>query len=234
MIYAAILAGGVGKRVEKTSIPKQFISLAGTPIIILTVQEFLKNRRFERIYIAVHKDWKEYMLKLITASLSQEEIARIEVVNGGKERLDSFVNIMDAIIEKTGLNEEDILICHDSVRPFVRQQMINDCIDATIESGLALTVVPTADTIHVSHDRDFIDGTLDRKGLFNGQNPSGFNIKLLNDALKSFTQEEKEKVTGTTQLLLKLGYKIRIVKGHTSNFKITTDNDVIINVKLKT
>ena len=228
MIYAAILAGGVGKRVEKTSIPKQFISLAGTPIIILTVQEFLKNRRFERIYIAVHKDWKEYMLKLITASLSQEEIARIEVVNGGKERLDSFVNIMDAIIEKTGLNEEDILICHDSVRPFVRQQMINDCIDATIESGLALTVVPTADTIHVSHDRDFIDGTLDRKGLFNGQNPSGFNIKLLNDALKSFTQEEKEKVTGTTQLLLKLGYKIRIVKGHTSNFKITTDNDLDI------
>ena len=228
MIFAAILAGGVGKRIERTSIPKQFISIAGTPVIVLTVREFLKNERFDQLYISVHADWHEYLEKLLASSFSEEELSRVSIVNGGKERLDSFVNVMDAIIEKRGLQEEDILICHDSVRPFVRQQMIDDCIDATLEDGIALTVVPTADTIHVAHDDRYIDGTLDRNGLYNGQNPSGFNIALLKKALDGFTEEEKQKVTGTTQLMLKLGYKIRIVKGHTSNFKITTDNDLDI------
>ena len=55
MIYAAILAGGIGKRIERHSIPKQFISIGGTPIIILTVREFLHNDRFEKIYIAMQK-----------------------------------------------------------------------------------------------------------------------------------------------------------------------------------
>ena len=226
MIYAAVLAGGIGKRIEKHSIPKQFISIGGKPIIMLTIREFLKNERFEKIYIAIHKDWKEYLRELLTTSFTVEELSRVELVDGGKERLDSFTNVMDAVIAVRGLNEEDILICHDSVRPFVSQQMINDCIDATLEDNFALTVVPTTDTIHVAHDDMFIEGTLDRNGLYNGQNPSGFNISLLKKAVDSFTEETKASVTGTTQLILKLGYKIRIVKGHTSNFKITTDNDL--------
>lgn len=228
MIYAAILAGGIGKRIERHSIPKQFITIGGTPIIIMTVREFLKNSRFDKYYIAIHSDWKEYLEELLKSSFSTDELERIVVVNGGKERLDSFSNVMNAVIEQYGIHEEDILICHDSVRPFVSQQMINDCIDATLEDDFALTVVPTTDTIHVAHDEKFIDGTLDRNGLYNGQNPSGFNITLLKSALESFTDDAKKRVTGTTQLILKLGYKIRIVKGHTSNFKITTDNDLDI------
>lgn len=228
MIYAAILAGGIGKRIERTTVPKQFISIIGTPVIILTLREFMKNERFEKIYISVHKAWKEYLTNILETSFSEEEMGRLVVVNGGRERLDSFINVMDEIIKVRGLNEEDILICHDSVRPFVRQQMIDDCIDATIEDGLALTVVPTTDTIHVAHDDKFIDGTLARKGLYNGQNPSGFNIKMLKTAINCFTEEAKAEVTGTTQLMLKLGHKIRIVNGHTSNFKITTDNDLDI------
>lgn len=226
MIYAAILAGGIGKRIERTSVPKQFISIGGTPIIIVTVREFLKIERFEKIYVSIHKDWKEHFNNSLISYFTTEELCRIVLVDGGKERLDSFTNVMDAIIQYRGLIDEDILICHDAVRPFVTQQMINECIDATTNYNFALTVVPTTDTIHVSHETDFIDGTLDRNGLFNGQNPSGFNISLLKKAIDSFTDETKASVTGTTQLILKLGYKIRIVKGHTSNFKITTDNDL--------
>lgn len=226
MIYAAILAGGIGKRIERASIPKQFITIGGTPIILLSIREFINNSRFDMIYIAVHKEWKLYLSNLLSSSFSKAERERLTVVEGGKERLDSFVNIMESIISQNGLHEEDILICHDSVRPFVSQQMINDCIDATLEDQIALTVVPTTDTIHISHDNLFIDGTLDRNGLYNGQNPSGFNIVLLKNALDNATETEKTKSTGTTQLLLQQGKKIRIVKGHTSNFKITTDNDL--------
>lgn len=226
MIFAAVLAGGIGRRIERASIPKQFISIGGTPIIILTLRKFIQNNRFDKVYIAVHKDWTDYLQELIDVAFTKEEIGCIEVVNGGKERLDSFTNVMGAIIAKRGLQDEDILICHDSVRPFVTQQMINDCIDATLEDGLALTVVPTTDTIHVAGDTRYITGTLERNGLFNGQNPSGFNIRLLKTVLDSSTEEEKTHITGTTQLMLKQGYKIRIVKGNTENFKITTDNDL--------
>ena len=226
MVYGAILAGGIGKRIERFSIPKQFINIGGVPIIIVTLRQFLENNRIDCIYVAVHKDWIAYAEKLFKDSFSKEQLTKIRIVSGGKERLDSFVNIMDDIITRTGINEEDILICHDSVRPFVSQQMINDCIDATLQYRLALSVIPVTDTIHTSHEEDMIDGTLDRSHLFNGQTPSGFNLKLLHDSISKFTDEEKRAVTGTTQLMLKLGYKIKKVTGHTSNFKITTDNDL--------
>lgn len=226
MIYGAILAGGTGKRMGAHSLPKQFLALAGTPIIVLTLRAFLKNERFDKIFVAIHPDWHDYLSALLPAYLAQDELDRLQIVDGGKERIFSFINIMEAVIGQFGLNSEDILICHDSVRPFVTQQMINDCIDATLEDDFALTVVPTTDTIHVAHDPRFIDGTLDRNGLYNGQNPAGFNILLLKKAIDSFTENVKESVTGTTQLILKLGYRIRIVEGNTSNFKITTDNDL--------
>lgn len=228
MIYAAILAGGSGKRIERYSIPKQYIALSGTPIIIYTIRTFLKNPRIDKIFIAVHPDWETYLFDLLSQYFSESEIESIHLVKGGKERLDSFSNIVDAIYEEKEPSERDILICHDSVRPFVRQQMIDDCIDATLEDNFALTVIPTTDTIHVAQDEKFIEGTLDRRLLYNGQNPAGFNIRLLHNALNSFTKEAKDNVTGTTQLILKLGYRIRIVRGHTSNFKITTDNDLDI------
>lgn len=227
MIYGAVLAGGVGNRIERYSIPKQFINIGGVPIIILTLRSFLKNKKIDVIYVAVHSDWMVYAQKLFKDSFLDEELKKIRVIAGGKERLDSFINIMNDVMSINGLNEEDILICHDSVRPFVRQQMIDDCIEETVKHKLALTVVPVTDTIHTAHSEpEFLDGTLDRKNLYNGQTPSGFNLKLLYDSLNKFTPEEKRSVTGTTQLMLKLGYKIKTIKGHTSNFKITTDNDL--------
>lgn len=226
MIYGAILAGGIGKRIERFSIPKQFINIGGVPIIIVTMRQFLANSRIDLIYVAVHQDWIAYAEKLFTDSFSKEQLSRIRIVSGGKERLDSFMNIMNDVIERTGLNADDVLICHDSVRPFVSQQMIDDCINATLKDKLALTVIPVTDTIHTSYKEDMIDGTLDRSHLYNGQTPSGFNLKLLHDSISMFSDEEKKAVTGTTQLMLKLGYKIKKVTGHTSNFKITTDNDL--------
>ena len=226
MIYAGILAGGVGRRMKRQLFPKQFIAVGGTPIIIHTLREFVENRRFDKIYIAIQKDWEEYLKDLLQASFAGHDLIKIELVEGGKERLDSFVNILDRILETQIVGDSDIIICHDSVRPFVTQEMIDSCIDASLEDDFALTVIPTTDTIHMASDSKYIEGTLDRHGLYNGQNPSGFNVLKLKKALNSFTDDVKSSVTGTTQLILRLGYKIRIVQGHTSNFKITTDNDL--------
>lgn len=229
MIYGAILAGGIGKRIERQAIPKQFIQIGGVPIITMTIRTFMNVKRMKTIYVAVHHDWVNYTENLLKSSFSKEQLAKIRIVSGGKERIDSFINIMNSIIAEKGINNKDILICHDSVRPFISLKIINECIDATLKYNLALTVTPVIDTIHTSYaEEDFIDGTLDRKGLFNGQTPSGFNLRILHDSLLRCSDEEKSRITGTTQLLLKAGYKIRKVTGHTSNFKITTDNDLDI------
>jgi 4-diphosphocytidyl-2-methyl-D-erithritol synthase len=135
MIYGAILAGGIGKRIERHSLPKQFIQIGGVPIIVVTIRTFLNNDRINKLYIAVHNDWMVYCENLLKASFSKEQLSRVRIVAGGKERLDSFANIMNDIIDKTGLHDDDILICHDSVRPFVTQQMINDTIDATLTTN---------------------------------------------------------------------------------------------------
>lgn len=232
MIYGAILAGGNGTRVESHPIPKQFISIGHTPVIVLTLQQFVKNDRLDLIYTAVLEEWIEYAGQIIRANFSEEERQKIRIVKGGKERLDSFVNIMNHIMADSGLNEEDILICHDAVRPFLSQQMLNDCIDGTLKDGAALTVIPVNDTIHISKREGYIDGTLDRTGLFNGQTPSGFNMMLLKNTLDHVPEDEKQKVTGTTQLLVRSGHSIKLVKGHTGNFKITTDHDLDVAERL--
>lgn len=237
MIYAAILAGGKGSRIERYSIPKQFVNVGGSPVIVHTLKKFIQNERFQIIYIAVHNEWIDYATKIISESFSQTEIERIKIVSGGKERLDSFFNIISDIQDTFGVKNDDILICHDSVRPFVTKKIINDCIDATFQFGQALTVIPTIDTIFRISD-GFIDGTYERNEMCNGQTPSGFTIKTLLKVYDSFSEEEKRNITGTMQLFVKSGLKIRAVYGNTENFKITTDNDfdlaeIVFNAKRK-
>lgn len=226
MIYAAILAGGIGKRIERTNTPKQFIKIGGVPVIIVTLRTVLKVDAFSAVYIAVHTEWKDYLQNMLTSYFSEEELTRLKLVDGGKERLYSFINVMDAIISEHGIKEDDILICHDSVRPFVSEQMLLDCITETKAHGVALTAIPSDDTMFVSQKSGFIDGTLDRSTLFRGQTPSGFCIGLLKKTCDAISDEEKRKCTGTTQLMLASGTDIKIVDGNTKNFKITTDNDL--------
>lgn len=75
MIYGAMLAGGSGTRVKSSKIPKQFIEIGGKPIIIYTLENMLKVKRFDYIYIAVHKDYEDYM---------NEQVKRIFLKAKGK------------------------------------------------------------------------------------------------------------------------------------------------------
>lgn len=232
MIYGAILAGGKGLRMEKADLPKQYLRLGNQPIIIITLKKFLNCSRFDKIYVACHRDWLDYMKELIKEFLSEEQHKKVVVIEGGRERIDSFTNIMNVVINANGINDDDILICHDSVRPFVRSYMIEDCINITLKEKLAQVVIPVADTIFTSDKEGFITNTLPRNTLYQGQTPTGFQVKLLNKVLSEVSEEDKSKSTGTTQLFMHLGYSIGIIKGHTSNFKITTDHDLDVANKL--
>ena len=72
MVYGAILAGGIGKRVERHSIPKQFITIGGVPIIVMTIRQFLDNNRIQIIYVAVHQEWFDYANGIFRNNFSDE------------------------------------------------------------------------------------------------------------------------------------------------------------------
>ena len=226
MIYGAVLAGGIGKRMEKSQIPKQFIQIGGTPILIMTLRKFLEIPDFKVIYVAMHKDWISSAQKLFDTYFSESEIQHLRLIEGGKERIDSLIHVMNDIIANAEITEHDIIICHDGVRPFVTEQMIRDCISETQNHKVSLTVTPAEDTVYISHREGYIDGTLDRNCLYKGQTPSGFQLSLLKSICDTVSEGEKSQITGTTQLMIHRGLNLKIVKGSPSNFKITTDSDL--------
>ncbi len=224
MNFGAILAGGVGARMGG-NIPKQFIELMGKPIIVYTIEKMLEVKEFDFLYIGIHPDYKEYLKELLnTYGVSLEKIV---IVNGGKERIDSVENVLNAICERS-TNEDDVVVMHDGVRPFVSSEILLGSIKAARNFGVCVAVVPAVDTMYMLDEDGFINGFPDRKTIFNGQAPDSFKVKLLKEAIDSLTKEERKTITGTVQICAAKGYPIKTIKGDYKNMKITTTNDLAI------
>lgn len=127
MVIGAILAGGKGTRVG-AGIPKQFLEIKGKPILLMTLEKFLESDLFDLIYVCVNEAWKEHTEKLIRENYSVMA-DKINIITGGKERMMSLLNVINDIVKKYGANEEDILITHDAVRPFVSYEILKDSVE---------------------------------------------------------------------------------------------------------
>ncbi|MBQ9245305.1 2-C-methyl-D-erythritol 4-phosphate cytidylyltransferase [bacterium] len=224
-VYGAILAGGTGSRMTNHSIPKQFIELKNKPIIIRTIERMLSSNCFDKLFIAIHTDYTEYLKDLLKENNIPDN--KIYITNGGKERIDSIRNVMKAI-KDNGAEYNDVIITHDAVRPFISKRIIEDSIKAVNEFGACVAVVPAVDTMYVLDNNEYISSFPDRKTLFNGQAPDSFKFGILDDALNKLTEEEAKIITGTVQICAAKGYKIKTIKGDYTNIKITTENDLSI------
>ena len=65
MVTAMLFAGGVGRRMKSDDLPKQFITVAGKPIIIRTINHFENHPEVDDIVIACKEEWIDYLNKLI-------------------------------------------------------------------------------------------------------------------------------------------------------------------------
>lgn len=224
MNYAAILAGGIGRRMN-SSIPKQFINIGDKPIIIYTIMEFIRNDNIDKIIIAIHKEWKSYLLTLLNNYKIFDE--RISVIFGGSERIDTIENIVNFISSENGINDEDKIITHDAVRPFISQRIIDTSLSALTDHDAVVACLPVVDTMLVSSDALHVDSIPDRSTIYHGQAPDSFKLSVLNSALHDLTIEERKKITGTVQICLFKGIDIYMIPGDLTNFKITTNNDLL-------
>ena len=225
MIFVAILAGGKGTRVG-SSVPKQFLNLGDKPIIIRTLDVFLSSGLVDFIYLSVNEMWVDYVQMLLGNYYPVEILEKIKVVNGGVERIMSFLNVIYDIRDTFGINETDMVLSHDAVRPFVTYDIIKDCIEKTKEYKVAMASIPSADTTYCSMEEGMLTGTYDRKLLWYGQTPQGCNMKFMYDVICSYSQEELLKMTGTSQLFINKGIDVKISLGSGSNLKITTLQDI--------
>lgn len=154
----------------------------------------------------------------ILKDLLPAEISGATVI-GGAERQYSIFNALDKI------NETDLVIIHDAVRPFVTPSQIDVCCQAATETGAAVLGIPVRDTIKEIDQDQFVKTTPPRNFLWQTQTPQVFKKKIL---VEAYRDALKEGFTGTddSSLVERLGYKVKMVEGDHSNFKITYPMDL--------
>ena len=222
MIFGAILAGGVGSRMNISDMPKQFLPLGDKAIITHTVEKFLTCSRFDKIYIGVHADWVLYTRDILSKYIENDNII---VVSGGEDRNGTIINIITAIEDEFGADDKNIIVTHDSVRPFVTKRIIEDNIDAALRYGACDTVTAAVDTIVVSQDGNRISDIPDRSLMYQGQTPQSFNISLLKRLYNDLSEDEKKILTDACKICVVRDTPVQLVFGEISNMKITTVED---------
>jgi len=225
MIFAVILAGGTGSRMGSTDMPKQFLEIKGKPVLTHTVEKFLPNPRFEKIIVLSPKAWIGHTSQIIRKYTGDDE--RIAVIEGGSTRNETIMNAVAYIDEHYGLNDDTVIVTHDSVRPFVTHRIIEENIEAAIEYGACDTVIPATDTI-VEGDGGKITSIPDRRRMYQGQTPQSFKAKMLRDTYNSLSDEEKDILTDAAKILVIKGMDVKLVQGETFNIKITYPYDLRI------
>ncbi len=223
-VYGVVLAGGVGARMGNVEKPKQFMEVGGKPVLILVLEKFAVHPGFDEVLVLSPKQWIRYTQDLIRKYIPQTE--RITVLEGGETRNETIMNSIRYLEAQNLLDEETVIVTHDSVRPFVTHRILEENIQAAKEFGACDTVIPSTDTIVQSNSHKIISDIPDRSIMYQGQTPQSFKAKKLKQAYESLTAEEKEILTDACKIFVIKGEEVRLVQGEVYNIKITYPYDL--------
>ena len=113
MVLGAILGAGLGTRIKEFDIPKQFVLIENRPVIAYSMDSFYNSGLFDKIFVVVNREWKEYLVPFINSEYNDPD--RFEIVEGGNSRLNSYFNLIDHMRNKYLLNKEN---CQTEHTPF--------------------------------------------------------------------------------------------------------------------
>jgi len=218
MNIAIIAAAGAGTRMASDR-PKQFLLLAGTPVIIHTLKVFEQCESINEVIVVLPAAESAGFLSL-AGKYGLRKVAR--VVPGGVTRADSVKRGLLAIRAATA----EIVAVHDGVRPFVTVEEIDTTVAAAQVDGAAILVAPVTDTIKQVNEQRIVN-TLDRDGLRRALTPQCFRYELLRQAYETADVTDPS-VTDESVLVEKLGVSVSIVEGSPRNIKVTTVEDLAI------
>lgn len=212
-LYALIVAGGSGKRMGIDT-PKQFLELAGKPVLMHTIERFLKfNSSIEIIAVLPENQlrfWNE-LLKKYSFDIPHT------LVKGGKHRFISVKNGLEFV------NGPGLVAIHDGVRPLVSSETLKRCFEAAEKYGNAIPVISPSESIRIVTD----EGTepINRAKIKIVQTPQVFDIDAIKNAYK---QDYDPFFLDDATVLEKTGVKINLVEGNRENIKITNPEDLFI------
>lgn len=224
MVFGVLLAGGVGSRMGNIAKPKQYLNIADKPIIIHTIEKFYINDKFEKLYVLCPEQWIHHTKNLIRRFIG--ETSRISVIRGGETRNETIMNAIRQIESEYAVDDETIIVTHDSVRPFVTHRIIEENIEYAQKYGACDTAVPATDTIVQSEDNIVISDVPERSKMYQGQTPQTFRLKKLKELYEGLTEEEKKILTDAAKIFVMKGEKVYLVEGEVSNIKITYPYDL--------
>ena len=233
MVYAGVLAGGTGKRMQRSDLPKQFMPLGNKSVLSHTTEQFVLNPNIDKVFVPVPADWVSYTKDLFNKeSVLGYKSGKIEIIQGGVDRNLTLIAAVNRIEELYGINPDDIIVSHDAVRPFITQRIINDNIELCKTNCAVNTVYTLADTPVVSDDGVNVLEIPVRSRIFLGQTPQTFNIRELKYVFASLTDEEKSILTDACKMFVIKEKAVKIVMGEGYNIKITTPFDYSVALML--
>ena len=223
MIFAAILAGGIGTRLD-ADLPKQFYKINNKPLVIYCIEPFLKIDEIDKIIVYSPKQYCKYTQELIDEYFDSDKLV---VIEGGITRNDTILNSIDYAI-KNGATSDSIMITHDGARIFVSPELIKNSIKYAHEYGAASPVVPAVDVIFQSKEKGKLTKIPERKYLFHSQTPQTFNINEFMEIYNDLTDDEIKLLNEAMMLFYLRDKEVYLFEGDSSNFKITRPFDIEI------
>jgi 2-C-methyl-D-erythritol 4-phosphate cytidylyltransferase len=201
--------------------PKQFLSIAGTPILVHSLRAFAAVPRVEKIYVAV----RPQEMDRVAAQVAEYGLTnKVIVVEGGDHRQASVSRALHAL----DCTDDDIVLVHDAVRPLIDPATIDRTIDAVLKHGAAIVGLPAVDTIKQverTADGAIITSTIPRERVVMAQTPQG---ALCGHMKRAFAEAEADEFAGTDEasLLERAGFQVAVVPGSPRNFKVTQPGDL--------
>jgi 2-C-methyl-D-erythritol 4-phosphate cytidylyltransferase len=218
MNIAIIAAAGTGSRMASDR-PKQFLQLAGTPIIFHTLKPFELCDSIQEVIVVLPAEESAAFL----AQAGKYGLRKLtRVVPGGATRADSVKRGLMAIRSATA----EIVAVHDGVRPFVTVEEITETVAAAQRDGAAILATPVTDTIKLVEDGAVVK-TVERRSLRHALTPQCFRYELLRRAYDQVDVDDPS-LTDESALVERLGQRVTIVDGSPRNIKITTPRDLVI------
>lgn len=220
MITAALIpAAGRGQRMG-LDIEKQFLQLAGKPLLAYTLAQFEASPAIDRIVVIVPRGRETFCDREIVGPEGLRKVSHI--VAGADTRHLSVVAGFRCLDE-----DVDVVVIHDGARPFVTPSLIRMAIEAAVRDGSAVAAVPESDTLKCVSDEGTVIETVDRRNLWRAQTPQAFRRSILQRALAHAAQHNLD-ATDEASLVESLSWPVRIFLGSMRNFKITSPDDLAL------
>lgn len=216
-VTAVIVAAGTGSRMG-SAVPKQFLKTGGRTILERAVEPFEKSSVTDDVLVVCGRDFIPVCRQICG------RFAKVTgFITGGETRQDSVNNALGHV-------KDGYVLIHDGARPYVTEDVIERVLDATAAAGAAVCAVPAKDTIR----RVFPGGgsvTLKRDELFCVQTPQGFRTDVIREAYRR-AYAEGFYGTDDASLAERAGYSIAVAEGSYANIKITTKEDLPVEMRI--